>query len=164
MLHLLHYSVLNHSAGNVSARCDSHSKDKNREVHREQLCFCGKMRGMIVKMQGEMRILDQYAVYVIDFVLDNLGGKACEYAGFLFEAFVFIGNLYGVIALGFSGTAQKGEAAFFRLVFTDFHGDFGIKHDYGAKTVIEYNDAFSDTDHIGGHTYAGVFMEKERVL
>ena len=95
--------------------------------------------------------LYQYAVAVVDLVLDDLGGEAGVARGFPCEAVVLIPHADGFVARGRSGTAEQGETAFLGLIHPGFAHDFGIIH-YGVSAVVaESNDTLCHAYHIRRH-------------
>ena len=108
------------------------------------------------------RHLDQNAVAVVHFVLDNLGSPAVVKSGAGLHFFIL--ELYpnGAVAGAFAGAAQQGQAAFFRLKRAGAVDDLGIEHNRVSRGrgafVPEGDDALANADHVGGHANTTVLV------
>ena len=107
--------------------------------------------------------LYQYAVAVVDLVLDDLGGEAGVACRFPYEAGALIFDTDGLVSYGRSGTAEQGETAFLGLIHPRLADDLGIVHHGVFAVIAERDDALRHADHICRHADAGLTVHHERV-
>ena len=98
-------------------------------------------------------MLDQNAIAVVNLVLNNLGCPAGE--GFQpgLKGCILVLYLDFLKPLCFPGAAQQGQTALLGFIFTGSIDDFRIQHDHVSSFAVKGDDAFINTDHIGGHAH-----------
>ena len=106
--------------------------------------------------------LDEYAVAVVDFVLDDLGRVAGERFGARGERLVKIIHADAAPARG-GARARKGEAALLGLVLVGALDDDRVVHEPCARAVLNHDDALALPDHVRRHADALVRMRRKGV-
>lgn len=106
--------------------------------------------------------LNNDAVAVVDFVLDDLGGVAREVFDVVDEVLVQILHLNATIA-STEALAGKRKTSFARLVGIDLLKNLRVVHKQRLAAVLYADDAFAHTDHVGGEAHALVLMLMERI-
>lgn len=107
-------------------------------------------------------LLDDNSIAVVHFMLDNLCSPAGERSPLQLPIHVPEFHLDFFVSGGFADTG-KGEAAFFRLEGVLCREDSRIEHDHIHDAHVYYDDALSDTDHVGRHAHASVSVRLQGV-
>ena len=105
---------------------------------------------------------DQYSVAVIDLVLDNLCLEPFQQADVLFHLRILPGEPDELETFCFP-FAFQGEAAFLRFIFPGTGEDFRIQHGDNHRSPGHGDNAFPDSDHIGGHADTPVQVGAQRI-
>lgn len=107
-------------------------------------------------------LLDEYAVAVVDFVLDDLRGVLGEGLRARGERLVKIAHADAPPARG-GACARKGEAAFFRLVLVGALDDDRVVHEPRTLAVLHHDDALALPNHVGCQANALMRMRRKGV-
>lgn len=107
-------------------------------------------------------MLDQNAVAVVDFMLDDLGGEAGESFDARFHGEILITHFDGAVARR-AARARKRQAAFFSFAGACVRDDLGVQHGQIRSVVVERDDALELADHVRSHAYAGMPSRCKRV-
>ena len=105
--------------------------------------------------------LDDNALAMVDFVLDNLGSPAGKSFESCLELFVLISDFDGMKALCLAGTGER-QAALLRLVGTGSFDDLRMKHSHVGTLSVKDDDAFVHTDHVSCHAHASLLVSFQR--
>ena len=106
---------------------------------------------------------NQNAVAVVDLVLDDLCGEAGVARRSPSESLILILYADRLVSRAGSGTSQKREAAFLRLIRPGLADDLRVIHHRIFTVVAERDDALRDADHIRRHADTGLTVRPQRV-
>ena len=101
--------------------------------------------------------LNQDTVAMVNLVLNDLSRPSMKGPLFCLETCILISNCNRPVAHNLP-SSRKRQTPLFCLIRLSKPNDLRIKHHYGSPFIVKHNDALRNTDHIGSHPNASIFV------